>query len=224
MFRGEDRDTTSFGKYSPLSTSPVDRVHADPTLATSGIREMAAALSLLGRGVHEGTWALGYGPLTSGAEGVMTVFSGGGAKSTVVFVANGKAAARLVSEGDVNPDDGDVVILHSTDPVTAPVRSPRNRYGRTGRSAMREASRLSSSTRDSTLMAKSAATSARVRSPRRATRTTSRLNSSGNFFGTETSSLRDHVPQITCQPNLQQTRVAGRWRGMWWATATVWSA
>lgn len=138
LFRGEDRDPASSGIYTPLSISPADRVHADPALATNGVREMAAALSLLGRGVARGTWTLGRGPLTSGAEGVVTVSAGGGADAAVLFAANGKAAARLVSEGDVDPDDGTVVLLHSTEPVAAPVRSPRSRYGRTGRSAMRE--------------------------------------------------------------------------------------
>ncbi len=50
-----------------------------------------------------------------------------------------------------------------------------------------------------------ASASAWLRSPRRATRTTSRLNSGGNFFGTGTSFLRDHVPQMECQPVLQQS-------------------
>lgn len=137
-FRGEDRDPASSGIYTPLSTSPADRVHADAALATNGLRELAAALSLLGRGVARGAWTLGRGALTSGTEGVVTVSAGGGAEAAVFFAANGKAAARLVSEGDVDPDDDTVVLLHSTEPVAAPVRSPRSRYGRTGRSAMRE--------------------------------------------------------------------------------------
>src|SRR5690606_6122639 len=59
---------------------------------------------------------------------------------------------------------------------------------------------------DSTEMSKSDATSACVRSPRRATRTTSRLNSGGNFLGTATSFQQDLVPQMECQPILQQSR------------------
>lgn len=138
LFRGEDRDPAPSGIYTPLSISPADRVHADPALATNGVREMAAALSLLGRGAARGAWTLGRRPLMSGAEGVVTVSAGGGAEAAVLFAANGKAAARLISEGDVDPDDGTVVLLHSTEPVAAPVRSPRSRYGRTGRFAMRE--------------------------------------------------------------------------------------
>lgn len=148
QFRGEDRDPASSGIYSPLSTSPADRVHADAALATNGVRELAAALSLLGRGVGRGTWTLGRGALTSGVQGVVKISAAGGAEAAIFFAANGKAAARLVSEGDVDPDNDTVVLVHSTEPVTAPVRSPRSRYGRTGRSAMREVD-MSSLLRDS---------------------------------------------------------------------------
>jgi len=148
QFRGEDRDPALSGIYRPLSTAPADRVHADPALATNGIRELAAALSMLGRGVLRGTWTLGRGSLTSGVQGVVKVSAAGGAEAAVFFAANGKAAARLISESDLNPDDDTVVLVHSTEPVAAPVRSPRTKYGRTGRSAMREVD-MSSLLRDS---------------------------------------------------------------------------
>jgi hypothetical protein len=137
MFQGRERAAASSGHYIPLSAIPTDQVHADPALITGGIRELAAALALLGRGMARGEWTLDRVAVASGADGAVTV-SAGGIDTAVFFAANGKAAAMLVSEADLDPDDSAVLVVHSTQPVADHVRSPRTRYGRTGRSGMRE--------------------------------------------------------------------------------------
>lgn len=123
--------------YKALGSLPADRVKNDPALPTSGVRELAAGLALLGRGGAAGSWAVATGPTASGAQGVLKVTSGG-YESAVFFAANGKAAVRLLTEGVVDPAAADVVIIHSTEPVEPAVRSPRGRYGRTGRPGLRE--------------------------------------------------------------------------------------
>lgn len=123
--------------YKPLGSLPADRVKTDPALPTSGVRELAAALALLGRGEAAGTWSVATEPAASGAEGAFMVTSAGSG-TAVFFAANGKAAVRLQAEGIVDPTAADAVIIHSTEPVEPAARSPRGRYGRTGRPAIRE--------------------------------------------------------------------------------------
>lgn len=62
----------------------------------------------------------------------------GGRESAVFFAANGRAALQLHSSGILDPAAGDIVIIHSTEPVERAVRSPRGRYGRNGRPPSRE--------------------------------------------------------------------------------------
>jgi hypothetical protein len=123
--------------YKPFGNLPPDRVHADPALSTNGVRELAAALALLGRGLASGRWSAGSGRVPSGAEGALMITSGG-SDSAVFFAANARAAVRLESEGLVDRDAEDVVLVHSTGPVTSMARSPRGGYGRTGHGGVRE--------------------------------------------------------------------------------------
>lgn len=123
--------------YKPLGSVPAGSVRTDPALATSGVRELAAALALLGRGESAGSWSLGTGPVASNAEGALKVSSGGSA-TAVFFVANGKAAVWLQAGGVIAPSIADAVIIHSTEPVEPAPRTPRGRYGRTGQPRIRE--------------------------------------------------------------------------------------
>ena len=109
----------------------------DPELSTSGVRELAAALALLGRGVAASTWKLAVRIAETAGEAPVEVTSAT-ASNMVFFAANGRAATRLVAEGLVDPTAADTVIIHRTDPVERASRSPRGRYGRTGRTRMRQ--------------------------------------------------------------------------------------
>jgi hypothetical protein len=123
--------------YRPLSSLPADRVKTDSALPTSGVRELAAALALLGRGEVAGNWSLSLGPTTSGVEGALKVTSGG-SDTAVFFAANGRAAVRLRTEGILEPAAGNTIIIHSTEPVEPVTRSARGKYGRTRRRHGRE--------------------------------------------------------------------------------------
>jgi hypothetical protein len=123
--------------YRPLGSFPADRVKTDPALPTSGVRELAAALALLGRGENAGNWSLAIGSAASGAEGALKV-SSGGSDTALFFAAIPKAAVRLQVEGLIDPAAADTVVIHSTGRVEPAVRSPRGRYGRTGHAGIRE--------------------------------------------------------------------------------------
>ncbi len=137
LFRYGAEPSPASGSYTPLSSFPADRVKHDPALTTSGLRELAAALALLGRGEAEGIWSLGIGPVASGASGALTVTSGG-SNTAVFFAANGRAAVQLHAAGLIDSGASDVVIVHSTEPVAPSVRSSRGRFGRAGRPTVRE--------------------------------------------------------------------------------------
>jgi len=118
--------------YKPLSNCPSNRIANEPMLETSGLRELAAALSILGHGSAGTNWRLALGPTAAGNEGAVRIVSAAGAESAVFFAANGKAAVQI--EGGVRSggDAEEVVIIHSTEPVEVAVRSPHGRYGRGG--------------------------------------------------------------------------------------------
>jgi hypothetical protein len=112
-------------------------VQTDPALPTSGVRELAAALAVLGRGEAAGSWTLATGPTVNGSAGALKLVSGS-TDAAIFFAANGKAAVRMQAEGIVDLAAADTVIIHSTEPVKAATRSPRGRFGRTGRRRIRE--------------------------------------------------------------------------------------
>ena len=134
---GVEPSATGSAAFRPLGGLPAERVKTDPALSTSGVRELAAALALLGCGAAGGAWELEAGSAGAAGEGPLEVASAAG-RSVVFFAANGRAATRLVAEGLVDPAAANAVIIHSTDPVKRAPRSPRGRYGRTGRTRVRE--------------------------------------------------------------------------------------
>lgn len=137
LFRKGTEPDAGASSYEPLGSLSADRVKADPARSTSGLSELAAALAVLSRGETAGSWSLATGPTASGADGALKV-SAGGSDTAVFFAANGRAAVRLQAEGVVGPTAADAVIIHSTGPVEAARRAPRARYGRTGRTGIRD--------------------------------------------------------------------------------------
>jgi hypothetical protein len=119
--------------YRALGSEPVHQVATDPTLSTWGIREMAAALGLMGLGEESGLWNVSNGDTGAANDGVLRVASSGtGSVTRVFFTANTSVALRLETNGLVNDDDGDAVVIHSTSPIAPMPRSPRRAPGRTG--------------------------------------------------------------------------------------------
>lgn len=118
--------------YRALGSQPAHQISNDPNLPTSGIREMAAALGVLGLGEVGGHWTVGNGDTGAGNDGVLRVTPGSGDATRVFFTANSGAALRLETNGIMANNDEDALVIHSTPPVPSKTRSPSRAPGRTG--------------------------------------------------------------------------------------------
>jgi hypothetical protein len=103
-----------------------------------GFRELAAATALLGRGVAAGHWRIARGPTAAGSEGAIKLVPDGAPEAAVHFTANTRAALALELNEIVDPVADDVVIIHSSHPVSALPRSPVGAIGRTGKIGVRD--------------------------------------------------------------------------------------
>ena len=117
--------------YRALGNLPASRVRTDAALDSSGVRELAATLALLGRGEAAGHWTVDLGAAPSGAQGALAVTTSS-ARSAVFFAAHGRAAVELEASGAVDSTARDTVVVHSTETSASAPRSPATKFGRTG--------------------------------------------------------------------------------------------
>ena len=123
-------------RYRALGDVPIQRIAADANLATSGVRELAAALAVLGLGESGGNWTVGVADLANPQNGALRLVSG--ADSTrIFFAANDRAGVQLEINGLVRLDDTDAIVIHSISPVPRMARSPLAPPGRIGRACLR---------------------------------------------------------------------------------------
>ena len=137
LFQEGTEPTPDAPGYRPLSSEPEDQIQSSPSLPTSGLRELAAALGLLGRGSTDGAWHVSVGPTVSGNNGTLKVVGSTGVETAIYFGANRQAAVQSEMNARIDATADDVVMIHSTGPVGALARSPRRRFGRTGRGGTR---------------------------------------------------------------------------------------
>lgn len=123
-------------RYRPLGDAPVQRISADAHLATSGVRELAAALAVLGGGDSAGKWTVGQSDPVDPQTGALRLIAGV-TTTRIFFAANDRAGVQLEINGLVRPDDSDAIVIHSTSPVPKMARSPLAPPGRTGRVGLR---------------------------------------------------------------------------------------
>ncbi|MCA0050623.1 SIR2 family protein [Mesorhizobium sp. B283B1A] len=138
MLRGGSLPTPAKGLYSPLTPEPVDRMPADPNLATSGLGEFAVASSLIGLGLQRGLWSSEAADLSDDASGAFVVHGRSG-PARIYFAAGPHAAIRLGTNGLI-ADNDDAVIVHSHEIAPQQARTPRRAPGRTGLASLREVS------------------------------------------------------------------------------------
>jgi hypothetical protein len=138
LFRTGVEPSADETTYRPLTSQPAERLAGDPALATSGGRELAAALGLLGKRDAAGEWKVSVGPTPSGPDGALMITSAAGRQSAIYFAANGGAAVRLEGIDNVAAAAEDVVLIHSTEPIDPLPRSPGGVFGRTGRAVIRQ--------------------------------------------------------------------------------------
>jgi hypothetical protein len=118
-------------EYRPLDGVPLHQLSGHAGVTSSGVREAAAGLALLGLGESLGVWGVSYGDTRSGSTGSCRVETATG-DAALFFVATGEAAVRLEAEGLMDTTAPDVVLIHSGAVPRRQQRSPRQRYGRTG--------------------------------------------------------------------------------------------
>jgi hypothetical protein len=122
--------------YRALGNEPVHMISGAPHLATSGTRELAAALGVIGHGVTAGIWTVAEADPAHPESGSLRLVSGTNA-TRVFFAANDRAGVQLEISGLVNSTDTDAIVVHSTSPVRKMARSPLAPPGRTGRAGLR---------------------------------------------------------------------------------------
>jgi hypothetical protein len=139
LFRTGGKPPSESTVYRPLGSLPVHLLASDPALPTSGVREMAVALGILGLGGADGTWRLAQSDPESPSAGALRVCTTTG-DVRIFFAANSRAAVQLEINSLISQDDRDAIVIHSTAPVFPMSRSPRAAPGRTGRSGLRNVS------------------------------------------------------------------------------------
>jgi hypothetical protein len=122
--------------YHPLTVIPVGQIATDPSLPINGVRELAVALGLLGRGLATHGWIVGQGPTVTGTHGALHITARH--ERAVFFAATSTAAVTLVRNGAVSSGAGDAVIVHSDEPIEPLPRSPSAPPGRTGAATVLE--------------------------------------------------------------------------------------
>jgi len=132
LFREGVLPPSSATTYRPLGIVPVNQIANVPDLPTSGLSELAIALSLLGLGERAGDWTVLPSDATKSETGVLQVTPIGGTGQKLFFAANIEAALQLYNNGIVHDDEANAVIIYSTEPITRLHRSPRTAPGRTG--------------------------------------------------------------------------------------------
>jgi SIR2-like domain len=121
-------------RYVPVSQLHVGETANDPGLATNGLPQLAATLSLLGMGTEENGWLpVVASPASAPLSALRTV---GSSSADIYFAANNQVAVKL--EGDaMSASTGGAVMIHSTGPVPPRKRSARATYGRRGSAGIR---------------------------------------------------------------------------------------
>ena len=137
LFRSGKEPATGTVPYQPISNQPVARIPTEAGLETSGMRELAAGLGLIGRKAAAGSCSADLARTAQGHRGALRVVTASG-ESAVFFAANAKAGVELEVSGAAPTHARDIVVLHSTGPVNRLPRSPLGRFGRTGRGGARQ--------------------------------------------------------------------------------------
>ena len=136
VFRSGRAPNSADVRYQPISNTPITTALAGPDFPGSALGRLAVAVSLLGRGVGEGSWSLEVGTAAHPSEGVMRVVTGPQV-SRVFVVRDARAFTQLEVDGVVDPDDEGILVLQAEAARRPTTRAPRARYGRTGSGGVR---------------------------------------------------------------------------------------
>jgi hypothetical protein len=124
-------------QYLPLSRAPIAQAAQDPDYPRAALGRFAIAIALLGRGLLNGDWTLEPGGVARPEDGVVCVRRGP-RTSKIFVVRDARALSELERDGFIEVDDPEVVIAQAEAVRKPTTRSPRPRYGRTGKSGARQ--------------------------------------------------------------------------------------
>jgi hypothetical protein len=136
LFQEGQNPSPGITSYRPLGSLPMHMIASDPSRTTNGVRELAAAIGLLGMGAAAGTWSVANGDVTLPNAGTLELDSGR-RLTRIYFAANAQVGVQLEANGIVRASSDDAVVLHSTKPALRSARSPRGAPGRTGKAGLR---------------------------------------------------------------------------------------
>lgn len=122
--------------YRPISIAPIARAFGSPDFPSAALGRLAIAVSLLSRGLSEGLWTLALGTQAFPGEGVLRVATGQQI-SRVFIVRDPRGLSQLELDGLVDPKDDSALVVLAEAAQRPATRSPRARYGRTGKSGAR---------------------------------------------------------------------------------------
>jgi hypothetical protein len=136
LFRSGAEPPNPTHPFRPIGNQPASQIASEPGLETNGMRELAAAVGLIGREAVASDWAIDFDETAGGRRGALRVATSG-AESAVFFAANGRVGIELETSGAAPVDSDDVIVIHSMGPVERMPRSPHASLGRTGRARAR---------------------------------------------------------------------------------------
>jgi hypothetical protein len=123
--------------YAAVSHAPIADAAANPDFPGAALGRFALACAFLGRGFLNGQWALEPGSTARPGDGVVRVTKGG-RTSKVFVVRDARVLSNLVLAGTIDLKDPEVLLAQAEAVRKPATRSPRPRYGRSGKSGARE--------------------------------------------------------------------------------------
>jgi len=122
--------------YQPISVAPIAVAVQDPDYPKTAFGRLGVALSLIARGHAQRLWKILPGSRTTIEDGVIHVITER-QDSNVFFVRDARASMGLELDGVVDAAQESAVVIQAEVEPAAATRSPRARYGRTGKTGIR---------------------------------------------------------------------------------------
>ncbi|KRA30029.1 MULTISPECIES: SIR2 family protein [unclassified Nocardioides] len=138
MFR-KGKLPPGFVPYEPISPRPIGEAIQEIDFPKEALGRVALALALLSRACTKEGWKLSPGTCTDPGSGVLTVITSTGT-SKVFLVHDAREEATFRAAGYADADPGSTVLILANSEPPRSTRSPRPRFGRTGRTEMRRMS------------------------------------------------------------------------------------
>jgi hypothetical protein len=136
IFRKGQLPASGTVPYEPISTRPINEAVHDADYPKEALGRMTLALALLARAHDRHGWLLRAGSTSAPTEGVISIESGR-RKSKVFIVRDTRESLALTMAGYTALDPGSTVVIQTNSEAPTQTRSPRTRYGRTGRTDVR---------------------------------------------------------------------------------------